>query len=190
MLLLLLLRTSDKHVMVCYSSSSSGILDDDTFDEYAVVIYMAVLRRKVSSYNWLVQIFALWRATQFLWNRVSPFNTHIPPALTKDFEILLHQKNAFSPTALRKIHWWTYIPAENFPNESNSSIYFFLFYLLPAENLSFSITTFRNYFFLAFLLLLRKSGLQSYNLKKLHVFVCIFILHLTWPVNQSQEHFL
>ncbi|CAH3197584.1 unnamed protein product [Porites evermanni] len=31
--------------------SSSGILDDDTFDEYAVVIYMAVLRRKVSSYN-------------------------------------------------------------------------------------------------------------------------------------------
>jgi len=28
--------------------SSSGILDNDTFDEYAVVIYMAVLRRMVS----------------------------------------------------------------------------------------------------------------------------------------------
>lgn len=28
--------------------SSSGILDANTFDEYAVIIYMAVLRRKVS----------------------------------------------------------------------------------------------------------------------------------------------
>lgn len=27
---------------------------------------------------------------------------------------------------------------------------FFLFYLLPAENLSFSITTFRNFFFFSF----------------------------------------
>ena len=126
MLLLLLLRTSDKHVMVCYSSSSSGILDDDTFDEYAVVIYMAVLRRKVSSYNWLVQIFALWRATQFLWNRVSPFNTHIPPALTTDFEILLHQKNAFSPTALRKIHWWTYTLQKIF-RTSLIALYIFFF---------------------------------------------------------------
>ena len=51
MLLRLLLSTSDKQVTVCYSFSSSGILDDDTFDEYAVVIYMAVLRRKVSSYS-------------------------------------------------------------------------------------------------------------------------------------------
>ncbi|RMX52326.1 hypothetical protein pdam_00010354 [Pocillopora damicornis] len=32
----------------CKILSSSGILDANTFDEYAVIIYMAVLRRKVS----------------------------------------------------------------------------------------------------------------------------------------------
>lgn len=31
--------------------SSSGILDDDTFDEYAVIIYMAILRRKICAMN-------------------------------------------------------------------------------------------------------------------------------------------
>jgi len=59
------------------------------------------------------------------------------------------QECSFFRQSLRKIHWWTFIPSENFPYQSNSFV---------KDKFCFSAGT------------LRKSGPQSNNLQKFLLF--------------------